>query len=210
MMKRFEIVDFLKGYSIITIVLYHYLQFLHLSSPYDQIIRFGGTGIHLFILLSGFGLYYSHLNKPLTYPAFLRKRISKIYVPYIFVVLVSALIALFIPVYPNSWYALGGHVFLYKMFDESIIGSYGYPLWFISMILQFYLAFHLIVWIKSKLNNIQFLTLALLISAIWIALVILLNKGDERVWNSFFLLKKTNFSYKKAFIPLIFCTVYPI
>lgn len=186
-MKRLEIVDFLKGYSIFTIMIFHYLLFLNLNDPYNKLIFFGGTGIHLFILLSGFGLYYSFKNKPLSYPAFLKRRFSKVYFPYIFVVLISALISLFIPIYDNSLYALGGHIFLYKMFDESIIGSYGYQLWFISMIFQFYLTFHIIIWIKSKLKPNLFFISALLISLCWALFIFLIDKGDQRVWNSFFL-----------------------
>ncbi len=186
-MKRFEMVDFLKGYAIFTIMIFHYLNYLQLPKPIDKFIYFGGTGVHLFVLLSGFGLYYSYIKKPLSYSMFLKRRISKIYIPYIFVVLFSALLSFFIAVYNNSLYALGGHIFLYKMFDESIIGSYGYQLWFVSMILQFYLTFHLIIWLKSKLKNSLFLTTAFAISIGWAILVFLLNKEDERIWNSFFL-----------------------
>jgi len=186
-MKRLEIVDFLKGYSIFTIMIFHYLQHFQLPNPFNKLIFFGGTGVHLFVLLSGFGLYLSFLNKPLSYPVFLKKRIVKVYIPYIIVVLISALISVFIPIYQNSLYALGGHIFLYKMFDENIIGSYGYPLWFISMILQFYLTFNMVVWIKSKLKNGHFLILSLIVSLCWTTVVFVLGKGDERIWNSFFL-----------------------
>lgn len=188
-MKRFEIVDFLKGYSIFATMTFHYCRHLHLSNPLEGIVSFGGTGIHLFIVLSGFGLYYSYIRKPLSYLSFLKKRVSKVYAPYIFVVLFSALLSMFLPIYDNSWYALGGHIFLYKMFDESIIGSYGYPLWFISMILQFYFTFHLIVWFKSKfkLKDKTFLLTSFLISISWGIIVFLMNKEGERIWNSFFL-----------------------
>jgi peptidoglycan/LPS O-acetylase OafA/YrhL len=186
-MKRIELVEFLKGYSILTIILFHFLQRLQIPNIGGKLIGFGGTGVHLFILLSGFGLYYSHVHKPLGFIAFLKKRISKIYFPYIAIVLVSALITLFIPIYQNSWYALGGHIFLYKMFDESIIGSYGYPLWFISMIIQFYLVFNLLVWFKVKIGNKWFIVICLIISLLWTGLVIGLGKETLRVWNSFFL-----------------------
>jgi peptidoglycan/LPS O-acetylase OafA/YrhL len=185
--KRFEIVDFLKGYSIFATMTFHYCRHLNISNPFGGIVSVGGTGVHLFIVLSGFGLYYSYIRKPLPYLLFLRKRILKVYIPYIFIVLMSALISVFIPVYQNSLYALGGHIFLYKMFDESIIGSYGYSLWFISMILQFYFTFHLMVWLKSKLKNRYFLISGLFISFSWAILVILMNKEGQRIWNSFFL-----------------------
>lgn len=186
-MKRIELIEFLKGYSILTIVLYHCFQQFHFNNILGKLIGFGGTGVHLFVFLSGFGLYYSQLHNPITFLPFIKKRISKIYFPYILIVLISALISVFIPVYKNSLYALGGHVFLYKMFDESIVGSYGYPLWFISMIIQFYLVFQLIVYLKSKLSNIKFVLICLLISILWSGTVLLLGKDNERIWNSFFL-----------------------
>ncbi len=184
---RFEIIDFLKGFAIFTIMAFHFLAFAKLSSPWNLMIWFGGTGIHLFILLSGFGLYFSWLKKPLTWWPFIRKRAIKIYVPYILVVLISALIAVFVPVYENSWYALGGHVMLYKMFDEQIIGSYGFQFWFLSMIIQFYLLFPFLAILKQRMKEVPFLITALAVSLSWSLLVILLGKEYQRVWNSFFL-----------------------
>lgn len=73
------------------------------------------------------------------------------------------------------------------MFDESIIGSYGYPLWFISMIMQFYLVFFVLVYLKKILPNIKYLLICLSISILWSGLVIYLGKDNERIWNSFFL-----------------------
>ncbi|MDD3078996.1 MAG: acyltransferase family protein [Paludibacter sp.] len=186
-MKRIEIIEFLKGYSIFTIVLFHYLQTFHWQNIAGKLIFFGGTGVHLFIFLSGFGLYYSHLHKQLNFSAFIKKRMSKVYYPYIIIVIISALISLFIPIYKNSWYALGGHIFLYKMFDESIIGSYGYPLWFISMIIQFYLAFYLILKLRKITGEKYFFIVSFIISLLWTIIIIVTNKDIYRVWNSFFL-----------------------
>jgi peptidoglycan/LPS O-acetylase OafA/YrhL len=186
-MKKFELVDFLKGYSIFTIMIYHYLDHLHLQAPFNKFIYFGGTGVHLFVLLSGFGLYFSYLRKPVSHKEFVRKRLLKVYVPYIMVILVSAIVSLFVPIYDNSLYALGGHIFLYKMFDESIIGSYGYQLWFISMIIQFYLSFFVIIWLKNKLKNKAFFALSLVVSVGWALMVFLFNKQGQRIWDSFYL-----------------------
>lgn len=186
--KKYELIDYLKGFAIFTIVVYHALQRIPLSELMANAIRLGGTGVHLFLLLSGLGLYLSHQNKKLSYPQFLRKRFLKIYIPYILIVLLSALLGLFLPLWDvNSWYALGGHVFLYKMFDNSIIGSYGYQLWFLSVILQFYLIFHVLAWFKEHSRNRSFLATGLLISFAWGALTLVLGKSELRNWNSFFL-----------------------
>ncbi len=186
-MRKFEIIDFLKGYSIFTIMIFHYLAYLKLPQPFDTLISFGGSGVHLFVLLSGFGLYFSHLKKPLKYLSFMKKRGFKIYFPYIVTVLITSLISVFIPIHDNSVYTLGGHIFLYKMFDDSIIGSYGYQLWFISMIIQFYLSFHFLVWVKKKVKNSSFFIISMIISLSWPLWVIYLGKEAERVWNGFFL-----------------------
>jgi peptidoglycan/LPS O-acetylase OafA/YrhL len=186
-MRRLGIVEFLKGYSIFTIIIFHYLQTLHLPGPWNQFIFFGGTGVHLFILLSGFGLYLSYLRKPLPYSLYLKKRLSKIYIPYIIVVLLSALISLWKPIYENSLYALGGHIFLYKMFDESIMGSYGYPLWFISTILQFYIVFYALIFTIRRTSMRAFLFVCFILSIGWISVVMFIGKDSERIWNSFFL-----------------------
>lgn len=187
-MKRLKFIDYLKGYSIFTIVLLHYMSGLNPEPVVKNLISFGGTGVHLFVLLSGFGLYLSYLNRPVSLPVFFKKRFMRLYIPYILIVLLSALISLFLPVFHNSLYALGGHVFLYKMFDESIMGSYGYPFWFISMIIQFYFVFYLLVKIKDRVNNdVYFFAAGLILSLSWSLLVILLDKASMRVWNSFFL-----------------------
>ena len=186
-MKKLEILNFLKGYAIFTIVIFHLLQYCELPQPFDRLISFGGTGVHLFVLLSGFGLYLSHLNNPISFTAFIQKRFSKIYIPYIIVVFLTALSSVLFGFYKDSLYALGGHLFLYKMFDESIVGSYGYQLWFVSMIIQFYLVFLILVKILDRLSNRQSLIFGLLISLFWALSIYFLGLGDLRIWNSFFL-----------------------
>jgi peptidoglycan/LPS O-acetylase OafA/YrhL len=74
MQKKIEVIDFLKGYSMLSIVIYHIGQELNLPGAVAKMINFGGTGVHTFIFVSGFGLYLSHLRRPLSFVLFLRKR----------------------------------------------------------------------------------------------------------------------------------------
>lgn len=66
-MKRLQVVDFLRGFSIFTIVLMHMVQAYPLPRLLQKATSFGGAGVHVFILCSGFGLYLSSQYKPLAY-----------------------------------------------------------------------------------------------------------------------------------------------
>ncbi|MVM37885.1 acyltransferase family protein [Spirosoma sp. HMF3257] len=185
--KRLDVLDYLKGVSIVSIILLHSFQLVDLPPLGKILIQFGGTGIHVFIFVSGFGLYLSHLSKPLSFRPFIKKRFLKIYIPVILSVSIIALTSLFVPLYVSSLYAYLGHIFLYKMFDEHIMGSYGYHFWFISLILCLYLAFLPIVKTKDRLPGHLFIVLSFVISLSWSALVISTGKEKIRIWNSFFL-----------------------
>ncbi|MFA6060420.1 MAG: acyltransferase [Taibaiella sp.] len=180
------VVDFLKGYSIATIVLFHLAQKFYLSGILKYAINFGGAGVHVFVLCSGFGLYLSFLKKPISFSFFLKKRFLKVYLPYIIIVFISYFI-------PNTYsgndkfIALLSHIFLFKMFFEQYIGSFGPQLWFISMILQFYITFGLIVSIFRRGSFVNNIILSLLISLAWATIVGFLGKSNLRVYNSFFL-----------------------
>lgn len=183
MLKKIEAIDFLKGYAMLSIVIYHLGQAMVLPPMLARMIDFGGTGVHTFIFVSGFGLYLSHLRKPLAFPQFMKKRFTKIYIPYIIVVLASAFISLFIPIYTNSAYAFFGHVFLYKMFDDSIMSSYGYQLWFISTIIQLYFLFPFLVRLRVRVKDWVFVLIGLAISIGWGIFVVATRRAGLRIYN---------------------------
>ena len=142
-MRKLEVVNFLRGFAIFTIVLMHCVQG-HLEGVMHKAASLGGAGVHVFILCSGFGLYLSYMNKPLGYTDFLRKRFGKVYFPYIIVIVLYAVWGL-ISSGAVKWDAVASHVFLYKMFDNELDVSLCYPFWFISTIIQFYIFFPLIM-----------------------------------------------------------------
>lgn len=183
MKKHLDIVDFLRGFSIFTIVLMHLFQSYQIPNFLYKIFSFGGAGVHVFILCSGFGLYLSYLYKPLKYKDFLKRRFTKVYLPYIIVIFVSALI----PFYNTSedkWFQLLSHVFLFKMFDETLESSYGGQMWFVSTIIQFYVFWPLIL---RLFRNKYSMIISLFISLLWATLVGITEHAEQRIWNSFFL-----------------------
>ena len=143
-MKRLAVVDFLRGFSIFTIVLMHLVQSYPLPGFLDKAASLGGAGVHVFILCSGFGLYLSSLYKPLRYGQFLKRRFSKVYIPYVIVVAVSTLYFGLVCSQDVLMPFLSS-VFLFKMFVPSLENAFGGQMWFVSTIIQFYLAWPLIV-----------------------------------------------------------------
>lgn len=186
--QHIEVLDFLKGYGMITIVVFHLFQNMGLNGLWDKLINLGGAGVHTFIFISGFGLYLSHLKHPMPFLEFIRKRFLKVYIPYIITVSLIGIIGFVIPFDPyNTWAKYFSHVFLYKMFSETYIGTFGFHFWFISLIFELYLVFPLLVLLKEKMKGSIFITSGIFISISWSILVLLLGKSELRVWNSFFL-----------------------
>jgi peptidoglycan/LPS O-acetylase OafA/YrhL len=182
--RRIEFVDFAKGFAILTIILFHYSQPLQYGQLFSQAIVFGGTGIHLFFMLSGFGL---NMKPPGNALKFYRRRFSRILIPYFIFVTLAFAVSEFTPIYREfGWREWLSHILLYKMFFEDYIGSFGYHLWFISTLIQFYLLFPLLYKLKEKAGNVNFLILCCGISLIYILYLGISGKGDLRTWNSFF------------------------
>ena len=181
-MKRYNILDFLRGYSIFTIALVH-LVMGNVTGVFFKATLFGGAGVHVFILCSGFGLYLSYLRKPLSYGYFLRRRFGKIWVPYAIAVLLWGVWYLFSKgSFPMR--EVASHLLLYKMFSVELDTSLCYPYWFVSTIVQFYLFWPLIVKVFRMRRGWLIL---LLISLFWSTMVGLLGLEEERPWGSFFL-----------------------
>jgi len=181
---RLNVIDFLRGYSISTIVVMHLLSGFTLPRIISNALSFGGAGVHIFILVSGFGLCLSHLNKPLGYFQFLKYRFTKVYIPYIIIIVISALIPFLYD--GDRFWAFISHAFLFKMFNESLMNSFGAQFWFISMIICFYLVFPLLYTflVKTKWKGV---IINFSISLMWATIVSLFDKSEFRIWNSFFL-----------------------
>ena len=184
---RIPAVDYLKGFSIFTISVMHLMMMMSgIPSVVMKLAGIGGTGVHVFFMCSGIGLYMSYLRRRTTFLEFMKKRFWKIYVPYIIVVFISFLAPWMYR--SDRVYALMSHVFLYKMFLPEYEESYGVHFWFVSTIIQFYLVFIPMCRIKEKIkNNIAFIAIFTVISAIWWVLCFCTGVTESRVWNSFFL-----------------------
>ncbi len=183
---RCRAVDLLRGFSIFTVVLMHLVQsFLgELPTLLYQAAALGGTGAHVFLFCSGFGLYASFLRRPLSAGQFLARRLGRVYLPYLPVVLVSACVpALSAGVDRLS--AVAAHALLYKMFLPQYMESLGMHFWFVSTILQLYLLFLPLCALRKRIGLRGLIAVGACVSVAWWCLLAATGLYTERVWNSF-------------------------
>ncbi len=181
---RIAFLDFARGFAMTTIVAFHCLQpFAREMGAWGSLLAFGGAGVHAFLFLSGFGLALS--GSPQSYRTFYTRRLQKVLIPYFGFVTLVFLLNLGCPLYrSDGLYAYLGHLLLFKMFDESIITSFGYPLWFMSTIIQFYLIFPGLDSALTRWGPRRFLSGACVISLAFMTLTIVSHHSDERVLSS--------------------------
>lgn len=187
-MNRIRLVDYMKGLSMVAIVLLHTIYTYGYSIP-TQIRKVSlmlGLGSHVFIVCSGFGLYISHLKNPVGYRDFYKKRFIKMYLPYIVIVIITASVP-FIYTGINRGQALLSHIFLYKMFSIEYMESLGGQLWFISTIIQFYFSFFILIKMYSKFGGKILGIISLVISMSCATFTYISGVSEIRIWNSFFL-----------------------
>lgn len=186
---HYEIIDYLKGFSIFTIVVMHLIQAFMTAIPsyISKLATIGGTGVHVFIFCSGFGLYLSNVKHPKTYLDFIKCRFHKLYIPYILIVLISFCIP-WMYTESDRIVALLSHILLFKMFVPKYEQSFGGQLWFMSTIIQMYLVFIPLYHLKKSLKSGKtFILLTGLISILYWILLAVTGKAEIRVWGSFFL-----------------------
>ncbi|MCR4902032.1 MAG: acyltransferase [Butyrivibrio sp.] len=187
-MDKAKVITYGKGMAIIAIVLYHlFVAFLSVPPIVKTASGFGGAGVHVFFLCSGFGLMFSHIRKPLTFIPFIKKRFKKIYIPYVIVILITFCLPAFFGTRVNRVLVLFSHVFLFKMFVPALEDTFGGHFWYISTIIQFYFVFVILAKLLLKYGKKKFLTASCSISFLWALLVYFLGFSEIRVWNSFFL-----------------------
>ena len=186
---RYKEVSFLRGVAITTVVLMHLIQVYWNGGDIPMWLRFasslGGTGGHVFIFCSGFGLYLSYLRQPINFGQFIRKRFLKIYLPFLVFVLVHYKLPHWGVAEAVRLRQLLSNIFLYKMFYEEYICCFGLQLWFVSTIIELYLLFLPLCKLREKTPATVFLCIGLIVSAAWWIVMHLTGLEAKRIWGSF-------------------------
>jgi len=139
----------LKGLAIIMIVLSHIGYFLVTDTRFLWPLSImAGVGVNLFLLLSGFGLTASQMQKDLTIWQFYKKRLLKLFVPFWLVLIVLFGLDFFVL---NHGYSLSYTLksFLGIFTHADLYADINSPLWYFTFIIGYYLLFPL-VFIKKQ------------------------------------------------------------
>ena len=147
MTKRLSQIDSIRAIAILSVIM------IHVSGPYaagnriayyiNQLVRYA---VPIFVILSGFSLYYSDLNRA-NDPClvFYGKRLKKIFIPY---VIWSLLFILYFRV------TSGKSVNLMSIPRTLLYGQASYHLYFIIIIMQLYLLYPLLRMLFKRFSGL--------------------------------------------------------
>ena len=112
-----------------------------------------------FVFLSGLKLTYSYRQKPLILGEYMKKRVLKLLIPYLF------------------WYILYYLFFRYKGYMEAktiwdhvfsfLIGDLVSPFYFITLIFQFYIIFPALLALRDKINHNILMLLVVIVQVVY-------------------------------------------
>lgn len=171
-------IEGLRGFAALIVMVTHYRYML---TPEIGLWGFGGTGVDLFFVLSGyvFGPYL--LGRPLSLRAHLVRRFFRLYPLY-----VCALLLYVVLRFPGGspwdhfWVHLGmGHT----LSSLEIANFYNPAFWSLPPEVEYYLLLPLLAWlsIRHRLGRFGFLWLVLLSAVMHLALVALVSADEKGV-----------------------------
>jgi peptidoglycan/LPS O-acetylase OafA/YrhL len=186
---KLEKLDFCKGIGISLIVLYH--LFHQGENIFNSI---GWEGVHIFIVLSGFGLTYSCLRKNITSvnsKKWFIERFKRILPAYWITCLLGFLFILLVKLNKlpssNKIYSPDLHSYLNTLFlDLFTLQNFNFKtifylpndhLWFIPFIVSFYLVFPFLYYIFKTKNIVYFMVSLILIEIVYRAISIYFLDG---------------------------------
>ncbi|WP_421658232.1 acyltransferase family protein [Leptothermofonsia sp. ETS-13] len=192
-----ELTDFCKGLAIIGIFLYHFDS---------KLLVFGWQGVHVFFVLSGFGLAYSCLRQQeklesdkINWRKWYVKRAQRILPTYWLVCLATGTVLLFqIALNGSNLLKDSAKVIAQTALDITLlrnltwvtIFNYNGPLWFVSLIVALYLIFPLLYGLVSRDRSLKRIMLVLL----GVALIEFIYRAISLYWLDGFPIGYINFA----------------
>lgn len=160
-MKKDMRIDVMRGLACFMVLVIHVTS-QYLVSPGKEVYRmvfaayntYAGTAVALFIFISAFSLTLGYGHRTIDYPYFLKRRLSKVALPFI-------LWSLFYALAFNR-----GLLLSMKGWLGFSLGYSMYHLYYVVIILQLYALYPLLLWLHRKLPQ-GLPTLLLIIGGIW-------------------------------------------
>ncbi len=128
-----DITGCVKGISIFVVILHHLSQRISGAGMFFSFTRYGYLAVSLFFFLSGYSLMVSLLKNESYLDNFLRKRLSRVYIPVLVINVIT--LASYHFVYGFSWSISG---IIKNITGIELIDPI---LWFVNVILIFYVVF---------------------------------------------------------------------
>ena len=144
--------DMIKFVCCIMIAMHHYVQtYYKTSGSHNVFFDFfssicGYLGVAVFFFLSGYGLMKSWQNKSLSFVTFLKRRLSKVYLPVVVISIIWGIILFFFAskfvLRPELSETLPAKNLLLGILSAFVLSCNDGALWFIKVILILYLLFY--------------------------------------------------------------------
>ena len=161
------VTDQIRGAAIFMIILSHYITrvFTPGTSHYYWIFKdTGGIGVGAFLLVSGYGLMSSYLQKGFQ-KLYLIKRLLRIYLPYWFFIILWIILDIYLlNIHHTAKEILAGFAGIVVLGDY--IKEINPSLWFITLIIFYYILFFIVF--SLKISQIKQVILLILGSSITI------------------------------------------
>jgi peptidoglycan/LPS O-acetylase OafA/YrhL len=204
--RKLDCLDGLRGLAVLLVILFHY-RLMGESAPHFTMFyrafapfRFAYSGVHLFLVLSGFCLTHSLLRRiragpEVTLASYMRNRLWRIGPPYFAAIIVclafTSLVGSFgyrvgpsIPIDLRQLIIHG--LFLHGYWPDTI-QAINPPFWSLSLEFQFYLTLPLLFALAFRFGPARILGCVALLSLAWRVLVFYAMPDLMHLANGFFL-----------------------
>lgn len=187
--SRLLSIDALRGAAAIGVVLYHAVDQSTKSLPQNILIypvrliqilsSFGYIGVFLFFVISGFCIHLQWARSQasgqapeINFGAFWKRRIRRLYPPYIIALILYVLLTMVtVGITPSRFffYDLGMHLLMLHNLDWKTCYTINGVFWTLAIEEQLYLAYFLLLFLRTRLGWSYTLMICLLARVAWMA-----------------------------------------
>ena len=178
-------IDALRGAAALAVVLYHTvgpkgqsepLVLQWIAAPFLPVIRLGYVGVLLFFVISGFCIHLARARaqsdggQPMSFTSFWKRRIRRLYPPYLIALMLFLLIAGFTTNFQATAFYLWDlllHLLMLHNLDARTVYSVNGVFWTLAIEEQLYVAYFLLLFLRNRWGWGRTLVVCLAARVIW-------------------------------------------